>query len=76
MGRWEEKKAQWYELVMLYCDLCGRIIPKFFWAAEVRGQRHMFCGPECERLYREYWLPQQAGDTAEGTDGARPADSR
>jgi len=60
MGHWEENPAKWYEQKMIYCSLCGRIIPKMFWIATVEDERYVFCEPDCENLYREYWLPSQS----------------
>lgn len=57
MGYWEENSAKWYEQKMVYCTLCGRIIPKMLWIAEEGGEKKIFCGPDCEKLYQEYWLP-------------------
>ena len=59
MGRWEENTAKWYEQTMVYCDLCGRIIPKNFWIVEEGVERLVFCDPDCEQLYRDYWLPSR-----------------
>ena len=59
MSQWEENTAKWYEQTMVYCTLCGRLIPKRFWVAEVEAQELVFCGPDCEQLYRTYWLPAQ-----------------
>ena len=59
MGRWEENTAQWFEQTMIYCDLCGRIIPKNFWIVEDGTERLVFCNPDCEQLYNDYWLPSR-----------------
>ena len=59
MGRWEENTAQWYEQTMVYCTLCGKIIPKNFWVVEEGGEKLVFCDSDCEQLYRDYWLPSQ-----------------
>jgi hypothetical protein len=56
-GHWEETHAQWHEMGMTYCDVCGLILPKKLWIAEVDGTRRVFCGPGCERLYHEYVAP-------------------
>ena len=63
MGHWEENTAKWYEQKMVYCNLCGRIIPKRFWIAEEGTEKLVFCGPDCEQLYRSYWLPAQKQKT-------------
>ena len=57
MSRWEENDAKWYEQTMVYCRLCGRIIPKRLWVVEEGSERLVFCDPDCEQLYRDYWLP-------------------
>jgi hypothetical protein len=58
-GYWEQTHAQWHEMEMVYCDVCGLILPKNLWIAEVDGNRRVFCGPGCERLYHEYVAPGQ-----------------
>jgi hypothetical protein len=55
-GRWVQNDARWFETRMLYCDLCGRIIPKHLWQLAVDGATRTFCGPACEALYRSYIL--------------------
>lgn len=64
MGHWEENPAAWYEQQMTYCNLCGRLVPKRQWVAEVEGEANTFCSRECEGLYLDYWLPAQAGQSA------------
>lgn len=59
-ARWEDNDARWFELRMLYCDLCGRIIPKFLWRVEIDGATRTFCDPACEALYRDYVLGETA----------------
>lgn len=59
MGRWEENTAKWFEQTMIYCDLCGRIIPKRFWVVEEGNERRLFCNPDCEQLHDDYWIPAQ-----------------
>lgn len=61
MGRWEKNTAKWFEQTMTYCDLCGRIIPKNFWVVEEEraSARLVFCNPDCEQLYDDYWLPSR-----------------
>lgn len=59
MGHWEENTAKWYEQTMVYCDLCGKIIPKNFWVVKSETNRLVFCNPDCEQLYGDYWLPSQ-----------------
>jgi hypothetical protein len=53
-GRWIEDDAPWFELRMHYCDLCGRIIPKYLWQVDLDSVTRTFCDPACEALYRSY----------------------
>lgn len=57
MGSWRQNTAQWYEQTMVYCDVCGKIIPKNFWVVKEGSRELIFCDPSCERLYRDYWVP-------------------
>ena len=41
---------------MVYCELCGRVIPKNFWVVEEDSRELIFCDPDCEQLYRDYWV--------------------
>ena len=61
MGRWEKNTAKWYEQTMVYCKLCGKIIPKNLWIADEGPERLVFCGPDCEELHRDYWVPSRQG---------------
>jgi hypothetical protein len=60
MGRWDEINVAWYRLHLVYCDLCGRVIPRRLWVAEVGGEDKRFCDERCEELYRGYWLTEGA----------------
>jgi hypothetical protein len=57
-GRWIENDVRWFEQQMIYCALCGRVIPKRTWLAQVEEHLESFCEPACEDLYRSYLLPQ------------------
>ena len=59
MGRWEKNTARWYEQTMVYCKLCGKIIPRNLWGVESGTETLVFCSADCERLYEDYWLPSQ-----------------
>lgn len=59
MGEWRELTPQVWETVVTPCDCCGQVVAKRLWCVEVEGVERRFCGPECERLYREYVVPQQ-----------------
>lgn len=58
MSSWETIETAWYDTSVQTCALCGQMIPKRFWEAEVRGEALVFCSEECEQLYRSYWLPK------------------
>ena len=64
MGHWQDNTASWYEQQMTYCTLCGRLVPKHLWIARIHEEPKTFCSPECEDLYRDYWLPSQASQPA------------
>ena len=57
-GRWARRETDWWETNVLNCSLCGQMIPRDAWLVEEAGETRVFCGPECERLYRDYWLPK------------------
>lgn len=56
---WVGNHPRWYEQRMVHCDLCGKIIPRDYWGVHENGKKLVFCDPDCEQLYREYWLPSQ-----------------
>ena len=62
MSEWRENDAEWYEEQMLFCDLCGRMIAKWFLSTEVEGMAKTFCSEGCEDLYRDYWLNDRGRD--------------
>ena len=55
-ARWVENDARWFELRLLYCDLCGKVIPKHLWKVEIDGATRTFCDAGCEALFRDYVL--------------------
>ena len=59
---WVDIARRWHDTGVTNCGLCGKLIPRRLWMAEVHGKTVGFCGPDCERLYRTYWLPKY-GDT-------------
>ncbi len=67
-GRWVENDARWFETRMLYCELCGRVIPKHLWQVVLGGVTHTFCDQGCEALYQSY--VQGAGMPRERDRGA------
>jgi N-methylhydantoinase B len=57
-GRWVKRSPRLYETETLTCDVCGKVVSGDYWAATEAGQDLRFCDVECERLYRDYWLPR------------------
>jgi ribosomal protein L24E len=60
MGEWQErgKASDYLNQRAVDCRFCGKSIPRRAWVAVQDGRESIFCDPECERLYREYWLPR------------------
>jgi ribosomal protein L24E len=57
-GYWEEIVREWWETSITNCSLCGQMIPSKVWIVEEGGRKLMLCSPDCERLYRRYWVPR------------------
>ena len=55
-GSWEERglAADYLEKGSVHCTCCGRVIVRLAWVVE----GHLFCEPECLRVYESYWLPR------------------
>ena len=62
-GRWEDRGRanQYFETTAVNCALCGKIIALRAWVAEHSGKEHVFCGPNCQRLYEAYWFVKHGG---------------
>jgi len=61
MGYWKKTNVEDYSKgteINNYCCLCGKIIPRNLWVVEKDNQELQLCDPECERIYRDYWLPK------------------
>jgi ribosomal protein L24E len=58
LGHWKKIDTQWHETSVINCELCGQMVPRDVWIATVEGDGKTFCNPECERVYRDYWLPK------------------
>lgn len=65
-GQWEDRgQAQsYFETRAVHCSLCGKAIPRRTWVVAMAGEELLFCEPDCERVYRDYWLPKY-GTSAE-----------
>ena len=55
-GRWDERGHAGNYLLKssIHCACCGRMLVRRAWVSEGR----VFCEPECEQLYRDYWIPR------------------
>ena len=55
---WEERGTvtHYLETASVHCDCCGRMIIRLAWVASDGGEERVFCSPDCEQLYRDYWL--------------------
>jgi hypothetical protein len=62
-GRWEERgrAREYFETEAVNCLLCGKIISLRAWVVEKSGSEQIFCDADCQRLYRDYWLPRHGG---------------
>ena len=49
MGHWEEIDKPWYEVKIINCSLCGRMIARSLWVTE-EPERRIFCSEKCEHL--------------------------
>jgi DNA phosphorothioation-dependent restriction protein DptG len=58
MGRWKNIEIDYQKDIENYCTLCGAILLRRFWVNENKGKELNFCNPECERLFKDYWLPK------------------
>ncbi|MDP6348980.1 MAG: hypothetical protein QF719_09525 [Chloroflexota bacterium] len=59
-GHWRQLNWPWWHTGVVNCRMCGQMIPRDVWVAEDGLE---FCSPECDGLYRSYWLPRY-GDAA------------
>ncbi len=62
MGRWVVTPRAWYDVSVLNCSLCGKMLPGKLWSVQIAGQEHIFCDAACEAIYREYWYPRYGAD--------------
>lgn len=63
MSGWLTLRLDWTRSAALTCRLCGRPLGRRAWSDDPDGGGELFCEPDCEALYREYWLPRY-GDAA------------
>jgi hypothetical protein len=58
-GTWRPLAPQIWETVVTPCECCGQVVAKRLWVVDVEGEERRFCGPDCEKLYREYVVPRK-----------------
>jgi len=60
MGEWQERgrASDYLNQRDVDCVFCGKLIPRRAWVSTREGHELIFCDPECERLYQDYWLPR------------------
>jgi hypothetical protein len=54
MAHWQRRETSWWETNVVNCSLCGQMIARDVWVSDDGLE---FCGPDCEQLYRRYWVP-------------------
>jgi N-methylhydantoinase B/oxoprolinase/acetone carboxylase alpha subunit len=54
-GGWVSRLPRLYETEAVGCDVCGKVIPRDYWAVEDGGRSYRCCDAGCERLLRAYW---------------------
>jgi hypothetical protein len=60
MGAWDIRghADNYLQQENVHCETCGKMIPRRAWVVVEAEGELLFCGPNCDRLYREYWLPR------------------
>jgi hypothetical protein len=60
LSRWEDRGLAnaYMETGAIRCDLCGKSIARKAWVVARDEGEKLFCEPDCERLYDDYWLPK------------------
>jgi hypothetical protein len=58
VGEWARGEISYLKANRNACALCGHPIAIRYWSAEIDGVPHMFCSPDHERLFHDYWLPR------------------
>ncbi len=54
MGRWIQLDTSYKSYVnpeFLYCEACGKMIPKDAWIVRKEDNESSFCNKDCEELY-------------------------
>jgi len=61
MGDWSTEPRPWYDVKVVNCTLCGKMLPGKMWSATINGDEKVFCNPGCEDTYHRYWRPRYVG---------------
>jgi hypothetical protein len=59
-GRWRDFARSWHDTNVVYCEVCGRLIPRRAWVFDGAAGEIAACSPDCEDLYEDYVKPSQA----------------
>jgi ribosomal protein S26 len=64
MGEWAERgrALDYFHSQSVHCATCGKTIPRRAWVVEEQQRELVFCHPDCERIYRDYWLPRYGSE--------------
>ena len=68
MSSWQDKGLanSYMETTSVRCSLCGKAIAKKAWVVEGEHGEKIFCEPDCERLYIDYWIPKYGAHEESG----------
>ena len=56
-GEWIESAKSWNDTSVVYCQVCGRLIPRRSWVFDGGAGPLRACDPDCEDLYEDYLKP-------------------
>ena len=56
-GRWVDLAKSWNDTSVIYCRVCGRLIPRRAWVFDGGAGDLQACEPACEDLYEGYLKP-------------------
>lgn len=57
---WQERGRAnaYFDNADVHCCVCGKHIARMAWVVMRDDTELIFCEPDCERLYEDYWLPR------------------
>ncbi len=54
-GSWTSLESPWHNVLVVNCDVCGKLIPRRTWRFSDRDFGTLqACDPDCERLWNDY----------------------